>query len=183
LEKTHPLSFLKPKKEFRMKSFLVLLALLLSLPSMAATGSRNFDVQNAQFDPIHNLSTSPQAKMIVDYDQSRVILMVERPMPPCPQGRFCAQMMPPPFVRDLPIVSIENGECGLRRVIAEQDERPLDGSFERIQLSDASDVSCRFLHAVAQEATYETEYFSDVQNKEIQTWSTMNLKFVSRGEE
>jgi hypothetical protein len=160
-----------------------LLAFLLSVPSWAVTGSRNFEVQNAQFDPLHNLSASSSARMIVDYDHAHVILMVARPMPVCPEGKFCAQMMPAPFVTELPIVDIKTDQCGLRQVTAEQDERPLDGSFERIDLSDASDVVCRYLHLAAEKATYQTEYFSDTQNKEIKTWSTMNLRFVSRGEE
>lgn len=168
-----------------MKIFLAVLAsaLFLSTSSLAVTGTRYFDVTDAKFDPLHNLSLASTAKVFVDYDQDQVSFIVQPPMPQCLKGMLCVQMMPVPFVTELPIVSIETNECGLRTVVALKDERGEGGSYEKLRLLDSSDVSCGVYADVIQKASYETKFFSEEQIQEIETQSTMNLILSFRSSE
>lgn len=70
----------------------------------------------------------------IDFLDNTVTLRLQPAMPNC--EHICIQMMPGPIEISLPIVSIESDRCGNIFYTALQDQRPVDGNKETIQVID-----------------------------------------------
>ena len=144
-------------------------------------GSRTFEIKNQKMEqhfPAGILSGTVQ----VNYDQKTVKMHLQPSMPPCSAGLFCAQVMPQPVEIELPIVSVKKDNCGVLEVTALKDMRPVDGALKKIQLKDATNVTCKFIVAFIQTASYETRFYSRVEAKEIVARSTMELSLQEQAQ-
>lgn len=162
-----------------MKLQIALLSTLIAsaLTAQAKTTSvvRVFETKNHKVEQ-HIPQGVLSGEIQVNYGLKTVQMTLQPSMPACPVGMFCAQVMPQPMVVELPIVSIQRDNCGILEVTALRDRRPVDGQLRKIKLYDASNVTCMFFVAYVQKATYETQYYSRVDGKEVVALSTMDIQ-------
>lgn len=133
-----------------MKNLIALVALTLSLGSFATsiitqqTGelvNLNLDLDFAKSE---GLEKADFATVLVDYIEEEVVLVIERPWS-CPDGMFCATVMPAPVIIKLPLVSVEVDGCGFVQIKAELNEMPVDGIKETIEITDYSTGTCEIV--------------------------------------
>ncbi len=165
-----------------MKMFAFASALLLSTMSFASTGSHIFKIKDAKFDPKLGLKNDAPGSITVNYDEQTVYMLVARPGVPCAEDRNCPVGMPAPLIVKLPITSIKTDNCGINTVIAQKDQRPVDGILQKIQLVDATDATCQFFRAPDQPATYQSRGVNMLTGKETKTNSKMLLVLSQRTE-
>lgn len=142
-----------------MKAFLLSLAVLAST-TMAfagadATGVKTFPITEGQISAAHFEEEFNSGNLIVNYDDKKVTLILNRKFQ-CPAGTFCAQVMPAPKIVELPITTVETGNCGATLVSAQKDQRSRDGLLEQINVIDNTTMFCRILLPYDGTATYVT---------------------------
>jgi hypothetical protein len=161
-----------------MKAFLISLAVLtvstLALAQDAVTGLKTFPVTKAELAPGHFEQEFKSGNLTVNYDDMTVTLVLDRPFH-CPEGLICAQVMPEPKIVQLPIVSIEEGNCGATLIRAEKDARNRDGIFEQINVVDNTTMVCRILLPYKGTAVYTTSAFDHVLGTEVAQSSKLVL--------
>jgi len=135
-------------------------------------GILEYKVTSAKYAKGHVLN--PQDGMLtLDYTNQKVRLVVtEKTI--CAKGMMCAQMIKTLTV-DLPITGVETDNCGIRHVVAAQDQRPVDGIMQKLTVSDPSDMTCKTFVAVTPNASYESAYVNRKDGKSVQEISTMEL--------
>ena len=73
-------------------------------------------------------------------------LVISHPMPHCPAGMACIQVMPAPTVIELPLVSKSNGFCGGEIYVFEKDDTPVDGLRQTLTIYDDVTYFCMDRH-------------------------------------
>ncbi|MFW7381959.1 MAG: hypothetical protein ACOH5I_24345 [Oligoflexus sp.] len=80
---------------------------------------------------------------------SRNVLVSLQPvMPACPVGMMCAQVMPAPETYELTPIVIKQNRCGIVKTTATRDDRPVDGGYINIEVTDNSRNTCPTLAAL-----------------------------------
>ncbi|MEZ0392364.1 MAG: hypothetical protein ACAH59_09125 [Pseudobdellovibrionaceae bacterium] len=168
-----------------MKTFILALSLFLTLAARAEVETENieFQVEKASFAEAH-VAHPGNARLFINYAENNVTLKVDQ-LFHCDSGEVCAQVMPVPKVITLPIVSIEEVSCGIRKVTAQVDARPADGLLQTLVAEDSSDMTCQTLLRYQAKATYETKVYDRLQSTEVHNVSKMvisplNLTQVSQ---
>lgn len=161
-----------------MKQLFFTAALLVSATSFAATGIHNYVVTEATFAPSH-VTNPGHAAVTLNYDNGTVKMVVER-LAPCSAAGFCAPVMLSPLIVELKIASIETDSCGIHRVIAKEDMRPVDGALEQITVIDPSELTCQTFVAVLPEATYLTSFVDRLHGTDVTDTSKMILRDTAK---
>jgi hypothetical protein len=177
----HPLSNKHSQtnqRNFFMKQLFVAAALLVSATSFAATGIHNYVVTESKFAPSH-VAHPGHGVVTLNYDNSTIKLVVEK-VTPCTPGGLCSQVKLAPLTAELTITSIETDSCGIHRVIAKHDMRPVDGQLEQITVIDPSEMTCKTFVAVLPEATYLTTFVNRRTGKDVTDTSKMTLQETSK---
>lgn len=86
------------------------------------------------------------------------------PFPPeCPEGMMCIQKMPDPVVLSMTDAQTEINECGIVSTVAVIDNRPSDGSLQKVIVHDNRNNRCpTFLPLATLDVIYETSAFSRI---------------------
>lgn len=155
-----------------MKTWILSLAVLASSAmahaSNQASGMKTFPVTQAQIAKAHFDEEFQSGSLVVNYDENNVTLILDRKSV-CPVGNVCAAVMPSPKVIQLPIVSIEEGNCGATKVSAQNDDRNRDGILEQINVIDNTTMVCRILIPFDGTATYVTSTLGQSEENATQT--------------
>ncbi len=115
-------------------------------------------------------------QLVVDYSASKLSLSVEL-RPNCAPGMMCAQVIRI-LKAELPITSIKTDSCGIHTVIASKDDRPVDGSLNKVTFSDVTDMTCKTFVAVIPQATYESSFFDRLSGKAVSEKTKLTLAAV-----
>ena len=163
-----------------MKKLISALILVLSPVAFAqesADGIRLFSVKQAEFAPEH-ITSFASGSVEIDYDNGLVRLSVSKPLP-CTAQKICTRILPRPLIVELPISSVTEGHCGIRHVVATQDNRELNGTLQSISISDTSDLICRSLARFHSRAEYETQALNVESGEQMTAKSVMLLEETS----
>lgn len=161
-----------------MKQLFFAAALLVSATSFATTGIKSYVVTKATFAASHVVNPG-RGNVVLNYDTSTITLEVQK-LTPCKPGQLCSQIAYMPLFVELPITSIETDSCGIRRVTASKDQRPVDGDLQTITVIDPSEMTCQTFVAVLPEATYETNYVDRRNGKDVVDTSKMTLQELKK---
>lgn len=165
-----------------MKSLFFTAAILLSATVFAQneklSGLREFNIVKSDFAASHAAETG-DGSLTIDFTKSSVKLFVTRKHT-CPPNMMCAQFMPAPLIVELPITSLKTDSCGIHTIVAREDKRPVDGSLSVMTIKDATDMTCKTLVAVANEASYQTSYVDRVKGKDVTATSKMILQLKTQ---
>lgn len=127
-----------------MKVFILAMATLLSLNTQAASiqntleaklRTHNFDARS----PLAELEVV-DSSVLLDFYNDKIELRFTLPWS-CPPNALCAMVMPM-RVFIVENLDIETDECGNTIYQAEEDDRPVDGLYQRITVVDHSNSSC-----------------------------------------
>lgn len=157
---------------------LIVIAALLSLSAASfakgktPTNILELVVKTAKFDPRHVKNAGP-GKVTVNYSEKIVKLFVPD-VEICPKGMICTEALRVLSV-ELPIKSVQKDDCGIFTVTALRDLRPVDGVFEKLTVTDVTNMTCKPLVAVDPQAIYETRYYDRMGGKEVHAISKMVL--------
>lgn len=127
-----------------MKVFILAIATLLSLNTHARSMKTTLE---AKLRTHHFDSRSPLAeleivdsKVLLDFYNDKIELSFTLPWS-CPPNALCAMVMPM-RVFSVETLDIETDDCGMTIYQAQQDDRPVDGLFQKITVRDHSNSSC-----------------------------------------
>jgi hypothetical protein len=161
-----------------MKAFFLTFAVLVSTAMSSAhadvTGVKTFPITEAQLAAGHFDQEFNSGNLTVNYDEKKVTLILNRKFQ-CPAGTFCAMVMPAPKVVELPITSVDSGNCGATLVSAQQDSRTRDGILEQINVTDNTTMFCRILLPYEGTATYVTSGIDRLTGQEVTETSKLIL--------
>jgi hypothetical protein len=161
-----------------MKALLMSLAVLtcstVTFAFAQPTGVKNFPVTQAQMAKSHFDQDFQSGNLTINYDEKTVTLILNRKFE-CPVGLMCAQVMPAPKVITLPIVSVEEGNCGATKISAQKDSRANDGILEQINVIDNTSMFCRLMLMYQGTATYVTSSTDHTTGHEITETSKLVL--------
>lgn len=115
---------------------------------------QKYEAAFAEIDPAH-VAHPGKSTLDINYNTQTVTLKVEREWY-CPPNAACALVMPEPLVVELPIVSVEEKECGIKEITAAVDQRPVDLNLVEIKVQDISQTTCMYFRQLQSEATYVT---------------------------
>lgn len=148
-----------------MKSIITQLIVVLSLVAVNITANAtslkpeylSADLIDIQLDPnLYYPNTPAGGHIIVDEIGGKISLTVFGKYH-CPKGLYCTAVMPAPLRVELPLVSIEQNECGDIVYTAQRDSRPADGSLQVLTVTDNTEFSCpTFAILPATQIYYET---------------------------
>lgn len=130
-----------------MKTLITMLALCVSIASFATSIVIEENAILVELDLDENfaknrgLENATIAMVTVDYKNYEVTLTIEKPFS-CPDGEFCAMVMPEPEVITLPIISRSIDGCNFIDIVAEIDDIKSDGIKETIEVTDYSRGYC-----------------------------------------
>ena len=103
----------------------------------------------------------------LDYTTSEVTLTLY-PSFHCPEGAFCAMMMPAPVIVTLPLVDRQVDTCGNVHYTAKKDLRTVDGINEEIVVSDNRGNRClTFVALPPTGVSYRQQGFDRMEGKEF----------------
>ena len=169
-----------------MKALLLSLAVMTSsFLAQAATETTNvktFPVTQAQLAKAHFDQEFKTGSLTIDHEKNTVTLILNREFH-CEPGMMCAMVMPAPKIVELPIASIEQGNCGATLIRAQTDGRTRAGIFEQLNVIDNTSMYCRILLPYEGTATYTTSSLGDggeavtVTSKLILNGRGLNLSF------
>ncbi len=161
-----------------MKSLLISLALLTSstfaFANADVSGMKTFPITQAEISAAHFDQEFKTGSLIVNYDEKMVTLVLNREFH-CSQDLACAEVMPAPKVVQLPITSVESGNCGATVIQAQDDARNRDGIFQQISVIDNTTMVCRILLPYQGTATYTTSAYDHQLGTEVVQTSRMVL--------
>jgi hypothetical protein len=161
-----------------MKALLISLAVLtvstLALAQDATTGLKTFPVTKAELAAAHFEQEFKSGNLTINYDEMTVTMVLDRQFT-CPGDLNCTQVMPEPKTVQLPIISIEQGNCGATQIIAQKDARNRDGIFEQISVIDNTTMVCRILLPYKGTAVYTTSAFDHIIGSEVKQSSKLIL--------
>lgn len=168
-----------------MKFVIVTIAALISLsakadiPMPAAIKLQHFGVKSSKIDPAHSKRPG-QVELSINHAAQIVKLQIENRFY-CPEGRVCAMVMPQPTLVELPIVSTKEDGCGVKTIIAKEDQRPVDGGLSEIKIQDTTSMKCRMF--LESKASYVTAHYDRMEGKQIVNKSTFVLKSIQKEEQ
>lgn len=90
---------------------------------------------------------------LIDKKGNNITLILNTPFY-CPEGHFCAQVMPDPHVIQLPLKDSKQDSCGNMIYTAELDERPFDGNYQELVVIDHRRSNCEIAYPAMTEVTY-----------------------------
>lgn len=159
-------------------ALLTLFALSAEARSMKA--SLDADIISHRFDPRSPLSELEitHSKVSVDFINDTIKLQFTLPWS-CPPNALCAMVMPMRFFEVANMV-VEQDECGATQYIAEEDDRPVDGFFQRIVVTDLTTSTCpqpMIYPAIDTTINYTVKFYDRINGEEVE------LKHYFRAEE
>lgn len=92
----------------------------------------------------------------------------------CPAGEMCIMSVPLPVHIRLPIVQREFTSCG-DRYVALVDQRPMDGSLQKLEVIDYSRATCKRVIPALVEARYTVAFFDRVHGKPVERTTSLLL--------
>lgn len=122
-----------------------------------------------------SLAKASSVTVTVDYIEQTVHIFAPRMMPPCPAGMACVMMMPAPYSITLPITNMTEDNCGIKKVVATVDKRPVDGLMTKVTLTDATETSCMFVRAPDQKLQMTEKFVNRQNGKTVTNVAKLNL--------
>lgn len=99
-----------------------------------------------------------------------VELTLEPVMPECPKDMACAQVMPEPVTYSFENAKTEIDGCGIIRTVASFDDRPVDGIFMKVTISNNGNNTCpTFAPLNALDVVVEKAHYSRLEAKYVET--------------
>jgi hypothetical protein len=110
----------------------------------------------------------------IDYNEKNIQLSLYKKFY-CPPHQLCAMMMPAPILIELPILEIKRGTCNETITVAQKDDRPVDGIFQSIKITNFQTATCRFFVAPQNTLEITKSFYDRIHGNEVKTHSKMNL--------
>lgn len=155
-----------------MKKLILAMIALTSL-SVSATSLKTHlsaDILKHDFDANSPLAELEIVSSRVDIDFSNDLISLSFVLPwSCPVDAFCATLMP---MRSFEVeyLTFETDECNVTTFVAENDNRPVDGSYEKITVRDFSRMTCPHIMVFPFTNTsieYEVKFYSRMSAEEV----------------
>tara|TARA_R110002072_G_scaffold534_5_gene3772 strand:- start:27260 stop:27754 length:495 start_codon:yes stop_codon:yes gene_type:complete len=87
--------------------------------------------------------------------------------PHCPPFAFCIEVLYTQEI-NLPIVNTSTDECGAKTYTALKDERPVDGIFEYVRVTDYTDYVCPTFNILPETAiNTEKRFYDRINGREV----------------
>jgi hypothetical protein len=114
----------------------------------------------------------------IDYKQKLATLTVDPNY--CPPNQVCTLEYRPMFITTLPITSVTTTDenCNIKTVVAQADERPVDGILEKLTIEDFSGNTCPTFTEIIGKAEYQTAGYNRLQGHEFEENSKFDTKLI-----
>jgi len=155
-----------------MKKLIVAMIALVSLSASATSLKTRLSADILRHDFVAN---SPLAELEIvssnveiDFKNDRISLNFMLPWN-CPPNSLCALVMP---MRTFQVeyLTFETDECNITTFVAENDDRPVDGTYEKITVRDYSRMTCPHIMVYPFTNTtieYEVKFYSRMSAEEV----------------
>ena len=100
----------------------------------------------------------------ITFNTKQVTLSIQPQMPPCPQGMFCTQAMPPSVETTLEIVKIEELGCSIK-YYAQTPADVITTVYEQVVIEDFTYSLCEMVYQNPGKATYKATGLSQLSNE------------------
>lgn len=113
----------------------------------------------------------------IDYNKKLATLTVDPNY--CPPMQVCTLEYRAIMTTTLPITSVTTDEtCNIKTVVAQADERPVDGILEKLTIEDFSGNTCPTFTEIIGKAEYQTTGYNRLQGREFDEISKFDTKFI-----
>lgn len=155
-----------------MKKLILVMFALTSL-SVSATSLKtrlSADILKHNFDvnsPLAELEIV-SSRVDIDFRNDRISLNFVLPWS-CPPNALCAMVMPMRTF-EVEYLTFETDECNVTTFVAENDDRPVDGTYEKITVRDYSRMTCPHIMVFPFTNTsieYEVKFYSRMSAEEV----------------
>lgn len=156
-----------------MKTMIATLLTLFALNAEARSMKTSLDANiiSHRFDPRSPLSELEitSSKVSIDFINDSIKLQFTLPWS-CPPNALCAMVMPMRFF-EVANMTIEQNECGETQYIAQEDDRPADGMFQRIVITDLTTSICpqpMIYPALDTAINYTVKFYDRLNGEEVE---------------
>lgn len=156
-----------------MKKFILIATALISLSASATSLKTQLSARLLRHDFDNN---SPLASMqiahsevVIDFRNDMIALNFTLPWS-CPPNALCALVMPTRQF-EVEYLEVETDECNISTFTAEDDQRPVDGAYEKITVRDFSRNTCPHIMVypyVETSIEFEQKFYDRMNGKEVQ---------------